>query len=157
MCSTYCQPGILNYGLYWFDVLNLLVPSILRSDQWLQCYRHRHPQFLEFGTLRPGYSPLVIHSQHHHLGTGDSVLGLFDTLNLLVPSVLLSDQWFQCCRHKHSQFSEFEILRQIYSPPLMCSTYCQPGILNYGLASLLKSSYLGFLVCRVLLISQIQF
>ena len=36
------------------------------------------------------------------------VLGLFDVLNLIVPSVLRSGQWLWNCKHKHHQFSHFQ-------------------------------------------------
>ena len=35
MCSVYSQPGIWNAVLYLIDALNLLMPSVLRSDYWL--------------------------------------------------------------------------------------------------------------------------
>ena len=49
---------------------------------------------------------------------------------LLVSSALWSDQWLWYCRHKYLQFWEFEILWHVYSPPLMCSNYSQPGLWN---------------------------
>jgi len=51
-------------------------------------------------------------------------------LNLIVPSASRSDHWLQWCWHKYLRFSEFEILRQRYLSPLMCSNYSQPGLEN---------------------------
>ena len=47
----------------------------------------------------------LICSQDCEIGTGDSVLDLFNALNLLVPSILESDN---CCRHKHRRFLHFQ-------------------------------------------------
>ena len=68
--------------------------------------------FRNLETLWQGYSPLVIHSQHYRFGIGDSILGLFDALNLLVLSVLRYDCWLHCCSRRHLPFSEFGKLPQ---------------------------------------------
>ena len=59
-----------------------------------------------------------------------SVVCQINVLNLIVPSASRSDHWLQWCWHKYLRFSEFEILRQRYLSPLMCSNYSQPGLEN---------------------------
>ena len=106
----YSQPGCWNPILDLFDVLNLMVSSSLRSGQWLQCCKHKHLQFSEFEILWQLHSPPLICFNHLQPGLWNPVLHLFNALNLIVPSSLPSGQWLPCCKNKHLQFSEFEIL-----------------------------------------------
>jgi len=55
--------------------------------------------------------PTLICSHYRQAGAVDGVQGLFNQLNLLVPSILPYDPQLGCYRHKHHQFSEFEMPR----------------------------------------------
>ena len=120
--------------------------SILQSGPWLQRRRHKHPQFSEFETLRQLHSPHLICSHHSQPGIGVSAVGLFDMLNLIVPSVLPSAQWLLRCKHKRHRFSQFETLQRVYFPLVMYSHHRRLDI---------RDPILGLLDARKLLVLSI--
>jgi len=130
ICSHYWQRGAVDSVQHLFNQPNLLVPSVSPYNPWLCCYRHKHHQFSEFEIVQQLCSPPLMCSIYSQPGIWNPVLDLFDVWNLVVPSILPSAQWLWWCKYKHIQFSEFDILQQLCSPPLMCSIYSQPGIWN---------------------------
>ena len=60
MCSNYCKPGTLNPGIDLLDTLNLLMPSVLRSDQCLLCCNPKYLQFSEFEIMPQPSSPALM-------------------------------------------------------------------------------------------------
>ena len=58
ICSHHSQPVIRDAVLGLFDVLDLLMQSLLRHVKWLRCCKHNHPQFLHFPDPTTLLSPL---------------------------------------------------------------------------------------------------
>jgi len=87
-------------------------------------------QFQEFEIPQQLHSPLLICSNYSQPSLWNPGLDLFSALKLIVSSSMWSGQWLQCYKHKYLQFSEFDILWQLHSPPLMCFNYSQPGLWN---------------------------
>jgi len=110
-----------------------MVPSFFRSAQWLPFCKNKYLKFLEFEILQQVNSPPLMCFNCSQPRLWNYVLHQFNVPNPLVPPLLRSGQWLKCCRHKYLQFSEFEILRQLHSPPFMCFNYSQPRLLNHVL------------------------
>ena len=101
-CSNYSQLSIWNPVLDLLNVANLLVPPYAL---WLGPSNQKHLQFSHFKNLLRCLSPTLWYVPITCTHPRYSILGLFNALNLIVPSSLLSSQWLRCCRHKYLQFS----------------------------------------------------
>ena len=152
MCFNCSQPRLWNYVLHQFNVPNPLVPPLLRSGQWLKCCRHKYLQFSEFEIQQQVNSPPLMCSKYCPLGIWNDWLDIFNELDLFVPSILRSHGWLWLCRHKYPEFSEFEILPHMCSPPWILSHYSQPGIVGplldlFNVTNLVVQSFLWSNYC----------
>ena len=133
MCFNYLQPRLWNTLLRLSNALDLIVSSFLRSAQWLPFCKNKYLQFSEFKILQQLNSPPLMCFNYSQPRLWNHFLHPFNALNPLVPPPMLSGQWLQRCKHKYLQFSEFEILWQLHSPPFMCFNYSQPRLWNHVL------------------------
>ena len=103
---------------------NLPVPSLLSWPPASGSTSRTVPDFRIFKIQHHLCSPA---QRHHYSQTicGNSVLELFDALNLVVPSILSYPCWWWPCRWECAQLLEFWIAQQGLSPLLIWHHYSQ--------------------------------